>query len=119
MAWGSKTQVMTSQSVVGTELFSSAVTLTPKNTVHFEVEANSNGTTDNLTIAVYGTLDASTENYDDVPIMTFDLDCTSGDDEKVSFVIEGLYKFRVGAVRNGSTDTLLTDMYYREDGVDL
>ena len=119
MAWDSKTQIMTAQSVVGTELFSSAVTLTPKEGLKVEVQGNSDGTTDSLIVNAYGTLDDSSENWDDVPFFTRVIDCTSGADSKASFVIKDEYRFRIGTVRQGSTDTITTNIWYRGDGVSI
>lgn len=119
MAWGSKTQIENAAAVAGTELFSDAVSLNPGELSHIQVIGNSNGTTDNLIISVYGTLDASTENWDTVPLYQFELDCTDGNDNDVSFQISGVYKFRLGFVRDGSTDTITTNAYSRVDGVSL
>lgn len=119
MAWGSKTQIANALSVAGTELFSDAVSLTPGELSHIQVIGNSNGTTDNLVISVYTTLDDSSENWDTVPLMQFELDCTDGNDNDVAFIMSGVYKFRIGFVRSGSTDTITTNAYSREDGVDL
>jgi len=119
MSWGSKTQIMTGAAVTGAEIFSSAVTLTPKNTIDIEVQGNSSGTTDDLIVNVYSTLDDSLESWDTVPLMSFILDCTSGGDNKISFIIKDFYKFRIGVIRKGTTDTIATDIWYRSDGVDL
>lgn len=119
MGWGSKSQIASSLSVAGTELFSSAVSLNPKELSHVQVIGNSNGTTDSLVISVYTTLDDSSENWDTVPIMQFTLDCTDGNDNDISFDVEGVYKYRIGFVRDGSTDTITTNAYYRNDGVSI
>lgn len=119
MAWSSKTQIMTSQSVAGTELFSSAVTLNPGESAHVEVEGDFPVTpNDDLEVRVYGTLDDSTENWDDTPIYKFTIS-NSIDPNKASIVIIDVYKFRVGAIRTGATDTITTNMWYRKDGVSL
>ena len=76
MAWGSKNQIATSLSVVGTELFSSAVSLDPGESCHVQVIGNSSSTNSSLIISVYTTLDASSENWDTVPIYQILLDCT-------------------------------------------
>lgn len=119
MAWGSKTQIATNLSIVGTEQFSSAVSLNPGESAQVQVISNSGGTTDSLIVSVYGTLDASTETWDEVPITQFLLDCTSGNDTEVSFIVSRLYRFRIGFVRSGSTDTLVTNAYYRSDGISV
>ena len=119
MAWGNKTQIMSAAAVAGTELFSSVVTLNPGETAHIQLIGNSGGTTDNLVIAVYGTLDASGQNWDTVAVFKIELDCTDGNDNDISFIVSGLYSFRLGCVRSGSTDTIATNAYYRKDGVSL
>ncbi len=119
MAFDSKTQIETAAAVAGTELFSDTVTLTPGESAVVQVVGNSGGTTDNLIISVYNTLDDSSENWDTVPIFQFELDCTDGADNDVSFIISGLYRWRLGFVRDGSTDTITTNAWYRGDGIDL
>lgn len=119
MSWGNKTQIMSDVAVAGTEQFSGVVLLTPGETAHVEVEADfPAGPTDELVVALYGTLDDSAENWDDTPITKFNISNTP-DPNKVSFVVSGVYKFRLGCVRSGSTDTITTNAYYRKDGVDL
>ena len=119
MAWGSKTDATQLTSVSTVQYFTTTPTLNPGEVVHCEVQGNSSGTTDNLLVEVFGTLDASGENWDDVPIMSFEIDCTSGNDEKASFVMKDIYKFRIGVTRVGSTDTFTADFSYRADGVSL
>lgn len=119
MAWGSKTQIESAASVAGTELFSDIVSLNPGESAVIQVVGNSNGTTDNLIISVYATLDDSSENWDTVAIFKFELDCTDGTDNDVSFIVSGLYRFRLGFVRSGSTDTITTDAWERKDGISL
>jgi hypothetical protein len=106
MPWSNKTQIMTDVSVAGSEQFSSAVTLNPGETAHVEVEADFPALpTDELVVAVYGTLDATSENWDDTAILKFNISKTP-DPNKVSFVVSGVYRFRLGCVRSGSTDTI-------------
>ena len=119
MAWGSKTQIATSSSADSTEIFSGAVTLNPGELAHVEVEANPPATpVDNLLVRVYGTLDAATENWDDTPIYEFAVD-SSIDPNKASFIVSGLYKFRLGLIVDGTTNTIVVDAWYRKDGVSL
>ena len=117
MAWTSKTQRATNLAVVGTELFSNPVTLNPGELSDIQIIANSSGTTDNLTITVYTTLDDSSENWDTVGITSFELDCTDGNDNDVSLILSGIYRYRIGFV--STTDTITTNMFTREDGVNL
>lgn len=119
MAWGSKTQIMTSASVASTAANSTAVTMTPGELSHVQLIANSNGTTSNLDIGVYGTLDASTENWDTVPLYQFTLDCTDGNDNDVSFVVPDIYKWRLTCERANGSDTITVNAYYRDNNIDL
>lgn len=119
MSWSSKTQIITAASVAGTETFSSSVTLNPGEVAHVEVEADFPASpTDELVVALYGTLDDSSENWDDTALLKFNMEY-SPDPNKMSFVVAGLYKFRLGVVRTGSTDTITVDAYYRKDGVNI
>ena len=120
MAWGSKTTSTQLTSVTTEQLFSQTPTLSPGEPAHVEVEANFPASpTDNLVVAVYGTLDAATENWDDTPILEFEIDSAT-DPNKVAFLVRGVYKFRVGARRSGTTDTITSaNMAHRIDGVSL
>ena len=119
MGWASKVQIEVAANVAGTELFSDVVTLSPGEIAHVQVVGNSGGTTDSLVISVYTTLDDTSENWDTVPLFSFTLDCTDGNDNDVSFIVSGVYKFYIGYVRDGSTDTIVTDAWQRKDGVNL
>ncbi len=119
MAWGSKTQISNGQAVAGTELFSDIVTLNPGELAHIQIVGNSGGTTDNLDISVYTTLDDGSENWDTVPLSQVQLDCTDGNDNDISIPLSGIYRFRIGYIRSGSTDTITTNAWYRADGVSL
>lgn len=112
--WISKTQIMTAAAVAGTELFSSSITLNPGETAHIQVIGNSGGTTDNLIIAVYATLDPDGDNWDTVAVFKIELDCKDGNDNDISFVVSGLYSFRIGCVRSGTSDTITTNACYRK-----
>lgn len=120
MAWGSKTTSTQLTSITTEQFFSQTPTLNPGETHHVEVEVNFPATpTDDAIVKVYGTLDASSENWDDTPIMQFRID-NGIDPNKLSFLISGIYKYRIGVQRSGSTDTLTSaDMAYRADGVSL
>jgi hypothetical protein len=110
---------MTAQSVAGTELFSSYVTLAPGEIAVIQVKADFPTTpTDNLKITVYGTLDDTSETSDNQSAATLILMNTQ-DPAYRSFPVSGMVKFRVGAVRTGTTDTITTDIWVRKDGVDL
>ena len=114
VAWGSDTAATQLTTVTVEQFFDTIPQIDPNEYVHVQVIANSSGTTDNIVIAVYATLDAAAENYDTVPIHEFELDCTDGADNDVSFIVRDVYKFRVGVRRNGSTDSFTVDMNSRE-----
>jgi hypothetical protein len=68
-------------------------------------------------MAVYTTLDDSSEVWDIIPMMEFLLENTT-DPNRISFLVTGVYKFRVGVRRSGSTDTITSaDLSLRKDGV--
>ncbi len=119
MGWASKVQIEVAANVAGTELFSDTVTLNPGELAHIQIVGNSGGTTDSLVISVYASLDSDMTNPDTVPIFSFTLDCTDGNDNDVSFIVSGVYAFNIGYVRDGSTDTIVTDAWVRKDGVNL
>ena len=73
--------------------------------------------TDHATIAVYTTLDDTSEVWDLIPMMEFLIENTT-DPNRISFLVTGVYKFRVGVRRSGSTDTITSaDLSLRKDGV--
>ena len=44
----------------------------------------------------------------------------TSDPNRISFLVTGVYKFRVGVRRSGSTDTITSaDLSYRKDGVNV
>lgn len=119
MAWGVKTQIITAASVAGTETFSDWVSLAPGELAVVQVKADFPGTpTDNLVVRVYGTLDEATETSDNQTAMAMTL-MNTADPAYRSFPISGFRKFRLGVVRDGTTDTITVDAWVRKDGVDL
>ena len=68
-------------------------------------------------VAVYTTLDDTSEVFDLIPMMEFLIENTT-DPNRISFLVTGVYKFRVGVRRSGSTDTITSaDLSLRKDGV--
>jgi hypothetical protein len=52
-----------------------------------------------------------------IPMMEFLIENTT-DPNRISFLVTGVYKFRVGVRRSGSTDTITSaDLSLRKDGV--
>lgn len=120
MAWSSITNATQLTSVTTEAFFSTLITLLPGELAHCQVDVNFPGTpTDDAIVAVYGTLDDTSENWDDSPVMELTI-TNDQDPHAVSFLVEGLYKFRVGLRRSGTTDTLTSgDMASRINGVSL
>jgi hypothetical protein len=68
-------------------------------------------------VAVYTTLDDTSEVFDLIPMMEFLIENTT-DPNRISFLVTGVYKFRVGVRRSGSMDTITSaDLTLRKDGV--
>lgn len=124
MAWSSKTSATQLTSITTEQFFSfggsSRVDLDPGESAHFQVEVNFPASpTDDAIVAVYGTLDESSEVYDLIPVIEFVID-KAADPNRVSFLVDGVKGFRVGVRRSGTTDTITTaDASYRRNGVSL
>jgi len=115
VGWSSSKTTATQLTSITTEQFFTTIIGPAANEVaHVEVEVDFPATpTDRAIVSVYGTLDASSENWDDTPIMQFTLE-NSPDPNKVSFRLFGVYRYRIGVKRSGTTDTLASaDMAYR------
>ena len=118
MAWGADTSATQLTSITTEQFFDATPQLNPRETAHVQVSVDFPVTpTDHLIVAVYTTLDVSSEVWDIIPMMEFLLENTS-DPNRISFLVTGVYKFRVGVRRSGSTDTITSaDLSYRVDGV--
>jgi hypothetical protein len=91
--------------VDGTERFSIDVDLETDGYegAHCHLKYDSSGTTDDLEVAVYASLDGS--NYDDLPMFKFTADKNGGAETEISFIVKDVAHFRMGLKRSGSTDT--------------
>ena len=123
MAWASAVSATQLTSITTVQYFlyggNALVTLNPGELAHITIDVNPPGTpTDTLTVRVLDTADDGT-NYSDVPYLTFDIPNTP-DPCQAGFVVSGIRAFKVGVVRNGSTDTFTSaDSVLRKNGVDL
>jgi len=111
IAWGAEVDSTQLTTVSTEQFFSQEPTPLPNEIVRVSITGNSSGTTDNLTISVYSSLDGVV--WTTVPDYSFDLDVTDGADNIVEFVVHDTYQFRVGVQRTGSTDTFTVDMSHR------
>jgi len=122
MAWGSKVDATQLTNITTEQFFSfggsSNLSLNPGETMHVIVDFNPPGSpTDHLVVSVYGSVDGS--NYDDTAFIQFYIDKAT-DPNQASFLVSGLYNFRIGVKRSGTTDTITSaDCSYRKDGVSL
>lgn len=120
MSWGSKVSATQLTNITTEQFFDEVVTLNPGEVIVCEVEFNPPTTpTDDLLVSLYGTLDDSSENWDDTPFLTRTIS-RAIDPDKASFSVRDRYKFRVGVQRTGTTDTITSaDFSYRKNGVNL
>ena len=106
MAWGSDTAATQLTSITTEQFFDQVPTLNPRETAHVQVSVDFPGSpTDHAIVAVYTTLDDASEVFDLIPMMEFLIENTT-DPNRISFLVKGVYKFRVGVRRSGSTDTI-------------
>jgi hypothetical protein len=118
MAWGSDTAATQLTGITTEQFFDQVPTLNPRETAHVQVSVDFPGSpTDHAIVAVYTTLDDASEVWDLIPMMEFLIENTT-DPNRISFLVTGVYKFRVGVRRSGSTDTITSaDLSLRKDGV--
>lgn len=119
--WGDIVSGTQLTGVSGTEeFFDQAPTLKPGEAAVVQIANIFVGSpTDDLLIAVYGSLDGV--SYDVEPLIEFRIENdNSPSGRSFSVSSEDAYQFRVGARSSGSTDTIPTiDMSYRLDNVNL
>lgn len=121
MAWGGKTDFTAVTAVNNTtEEFLEAVTMNPYEVCDVQLlidNEHASAVTDAAIISLYGTLDASTEQWDTVPFMQFNHKPATVSAEYLSFTVAGVYKFRIGVLSAGATNTYTVDGSYRLNGV--
>ena len=71
--------------------------------VQLEIDNESASITDAVIISVYATVDVG-GNFDDVAFMRFRVTPAGIALERMSFVVSGVTKFRIGALSAGPTD---------------
>jgi hypothetical protein len=102
-------------SITTRQNFTTFIQLEPNERAHVEVEIDFPvSAADDAVVTVEATLDASTENWDDTPVLQFAID-EGTDPNKKAFILEGHYKYRIGVERiSGGSDTLTSaDCSYR------
>lgn len=121
VTWGADTALTTQTAINNTvEEFLHAtglgIDMSGALSCHVQLEVdNEHATTvtDDLLVAVYTTLDAATEVWDDAPFMSFVHTPAAVALERVPFIVSGVYKFRIGVLSSGSTNTYAAGGDYR------
>lgn len=120
VTWGAKTTLGSQTAINDTveEFLPSAgggVTLAAGMQAHVQLTIdNTSGTvTNGVIISVYSTLDDASENWDEDPFMSFEYVPSGIAAEEVSFVVSGIYKFRIGALAAAATDDYDVSGNYR------
>lgn len=118
MAWSSVSSATQLTSITTEQFFDVVPQLNPGESAHVTVEVNFPGSpTDDAIISIYGTIDGT--NYDDTALFAFMMS-RSIDPHQVSFLVSGVYQFRVGVKRSGTTDTFTSaDMGVRTNGISV
>ena len=75
------------------------------------------GAAPDAVISVYGSLDGTAWSATPLMVLMLDKDV---DPNSIDFIVTGVYQFRIGVKRSGSTDTLASaDLAFRKDGVSV
>ncbi len=106
--WSSATALTTQTAIDNsTEEFMGTIDLLTSLQAHVQLEIDnehSTTVTDDVIISVYATVDVG-GNFDDVPFMSFSVTPAAVALERMSFIVSGVTKFRIGALSTGATDT--------------
>lgn len=116
VAWGTKTSLGSQTAINNTvEEFLNTVDMSAALQAHIQLEVdNESGTvTDALIVNVYTTLDDSSEDWDEVPFMSFTVLPTVVTAVDTSFVVSGVYRFRIGLLSTGATNAYTVGGNYR------
>ncbi len=81
--------------------------------IQLEVDNESGSVVDALIVAVYATLDLTSKVFDDEPFMQFSFQPATISLERLSFVVSGIYGFRIGCLSSGATDVYTAGGDYR------
>ncbi len=116
VAWGADS-ALTTQSAIdnSTEEFLGTIDLAAGLQAQIQLEVDNEGASvvDDLIVSIYTTLDAASEVWDDEPFMRFQYTPSGIALERMTFVVSGIYKFRIGCLSSGATDTYTAGGDYR------
>ena len=116
VTWSADTALTTQTAIDNsTEEFIGTIDLASGLSAHIQLEIDneSGSVTDAVIISVYATLDATSEVFDDAPYMTFSILPSGIALERHPLVVSGIYKFRIGVLSSGATDTYAVGGDYR------
>lgn len=113
VGWGALDSATQLTSITTEQFFDDEPQADPNEFVDVEIDVNFPASpTDDAIVAVYGTLDGGTD-YDDTARLEFIIDNGTDPNQK-GFNTFGIYQYRVGVRRSGSTDTITSaDMNHR------
>lgn len=116
VVWATK-QNFTPQTAINdtVEEFLEAVDMSAALQAHVQlgIDNESGSVTNGIRINVYTTLDATTEDWDEIPFMSFSVTPTAVTEQDISFVVSGVVKFRIGLLALGATDDYTVGGSYR------
>lgn len=114
--WSSATALTTQTAINNsTEEFMGTIDLLTSLQAHIQLEIDNEdatSVTDDVIISIYATVDVG-GNFDDVAFMSFRITPAGIALERMSFVVSGITKFRIGALSSGATDTYAVGGDYR------
>ena len=114
--WGADTALTTQTAIDNsTEEFVGTIDLSTALSAQIQLEIDNEGgsVVDSAIISVYATLDASSEVFGDKPYMTMTIKPDTVALERHPLVVSGIYKFRIGVLSSGATDTYAVGGDYR------
>ena len=117
VTWGTQTSGGTQLTAVNNTVEEFFDAITASDAILTEVELivdNESGTvTDGLVVNVYHTQEG-TPDWDDIPRFSFRYTPTGVAAEQISFMIPSTFKWRIGCLSTGATDTYAVDMNFIE-----
>ena len=108
VTWGSD-QTLTTQTAIdnATEEYIGTIDLSSALSayIQLEIDNESGSVTDAVIISIYGTLLDDASRWDTEPYMTFTILPSVITVERHPLVVSGIYRFRIGVLSSGATDT--------------
>jgi hypothetical protein len=118
MAWGAKISATQLTSITTEQFFDQSPTLNPRESAHCHIQVDFPATpTDDAVISVFGSFDARAgQRRRSSPWCSTRMSIRT----RSIFIVRGVYQFRVGIKRSGSTNTLTSaDFAFRKNGANV